>query len=151
MKTVTGGPDIKQNSFKPHYRKTDLAMEEEVETLKVVVVGDVGVGKSSLLITHTTRIFPEAISTVVDTFETQLGYMNRLFSLDIYDTAGSPDLSELRQLSYANTDVFVLCYSIISESSFQSCFDFWKKEIEKNVSGGRSERPIVLFFGNVYY
>ena len=109
---------------------------EVAANYKVVVVGDVGVGKTSLLVTHTTRMFPDRIRTVVDTFESQLGYEDKLYALDLYDTAGSESHAELRPLCYANTDVFIMCFSIVSEKSFRACLDFWKKEIDENVDEG---------------
>ena len=37
------------------------------------------------------------------------------------DTPGQDDFDTLRPLCYANTDVFLLCFSVVSPSSFQVC------------------------------
>lgn len=41
-------------------------------------------------------------------------------SLGLWDTAGQEDYDRLRPLSYPQTDVFLICFSIVSPASFEN-------------------------------
>ena len=51
-------------------------------------------------------------------------------SMGLWDTAGQADYDRLRPLSYPQTDVFLICYSIIRQSSFENIKTKWIPEIE---------------------
>ena len=51
-------------------------------------------------------------------------------NLGLWDTAGQEDYDRLRPLSYPSTDVFLVCYSVVSGSSFENVEGKWKPEIE---------------------
>ena len=42
----------------------------------------------------------------------------RNMKLSIWDTAGQEDYDRLRPLSYPQTDVFLICFSVVSPSSW---------------------------------
>jgi small GTP-binding protein len=44
----------------------------------------------------------------------------RPISLGLWDTAGQEDYDRLRPLSYPQTDVFLICFSIVSPASFDN-------------------------------
>lgn len=44
----------------------------------------------------------------------------RPISLGLWDTAGQEDYDRLRPLSYPLTDVFLICFSIVSPPSFDN-------------------------------
>jgi small GTP-binding protein len=47
-----------------------------------------------------------------------------------WDTAGQEDYDRIRPLSYANADIFLLCFSIINPASFDNVTDKWFPEIK---------------------
>eukprot|EP00486_Rosalina_sp_Unknown_P014784 CAMPEP_0201591650 /NCGR_PEP_ID=MMETSP0190_2-20130828/189762_1 /ASSEMBLY_ACC=CAM_ASM_000263 /TAXON_ID=37353 /ORGANISM="Rosalina sp." /LENGTH=143 /DNA_ID=CAMNT_0048050065 /DNA_START=750 /DNA_END=1181 /DNA_ORIENTATION=- len=53
--------------------------------------------------------------------------------LGLWDTAGQEDYDRLRPLSYPQTDVFLVCYSIISRSSYENVRSKWIPEIKHHV------------------
>lgn len=44
----------------------------------------------------------------------------RPISLGLWDTAGQEDYDRLRPLSYPQTDVFLICFSVVSPPSFDN-------------------------------
>lgn len=56
-------------------------------------------------------------------------------SLDLWDSIGSPDYDRVRQLSYPNTDVFMICFSLADNGSFQNVQTKWAPEVMSNCPG----------------
>jgi len=109
--------------------------------LKVTVVGDTSVGKTSLLISYTTNTFPgEHVPTVFDNYSANAIVDGEPINLGLWDTAGSNEYDELRPLSYPGTDAFIVCYSIIDMTSLVSVEKRWWPEIKANCEGV----PIIL-------
>ena len=51
-------------------------------------------------------------------------------NLGLWDTAGQEDYDKLRPLSYPQTDVFLVCFSLISPTSFENVKSKWIPEIK---------------------
>ena len=100
-----------------------------MSTIKLVVVGDGAVGKTSLLHTYTYSIFPEGdyIPTIFDNYSCKVNMEGKSFFLSLWDTAGQEEYERIRPLSYPNTDAFLLLFSVISPTSFSK----YKREMDK--------------------
>lgn len=59
----------------------------------------------------------------------------RPISLGLWDTAGQDDYDRLRPLSYPDTDVFLICFSLVSPNSFANVGDKWFPEISHHAPG----------------
>lgn len=72
---------------------------------------------SLLLLTHPSRIGDEP------------------YTLGLFDTAGQEDYDRLRPLSYPQTDVFLVCFSVTSPASFENVREKWFPEVHHHCPG----------------
>ena len=102
-----------------------------MNTTKCVVVGDGGVGKTSLLISFTTNQFPEEyVPTIFDNFHMDLTVSGKVHHLGLFDTAGQEEYDRLRPLAYPKTHVFLICFCTVSMPSYKNVREKWVPEIK---------------------
>jgi len=98
--------------------------------IKVTVVGSNNVGKTSLLISYTTNTFPtEYVPTVFDNYCAKAVVEGSAIDLILFDTAGNEEYDSMRPLNYPGTDVFLLCFSVLSPDSAEQVIKKWVDEI----------------------
>ncbi|XP_053330491.1 rho-related GTP-binding protein RhoV [Spea bombifrons] len=109
--------------------------------IKCVLVGDGAVGKTSLVISYTVNGYPtEYQPTALDTFSVQVLVDGAPVKIQLCDTAGQEDFDHLRSLCYPDTDVFLVCFSVVNPSSFQNVTEKWIPEIRAH----HPHTPVVL-------
>jgi Ras-related C3 botulinum toxin substrate 1 len=106
------------------------------------MVGDGGVGKTSFYIAYTVNQFPEDYTpTVFDEYSANVMVDGKPVSMGLWDTAGQSDYDRLRPLSYPQTNVFIVAYSVASPTSFENVVAKWIPEITQHCP----DTPFVLF------
>jgi len=109
--------------------------------IKCVVVGDGAVGKTCALISYTKNTFPDDyIPTIFDNYTCNVIMDDKTYSLGLWDTAGQEDYDRLRPLSYPQTDVFLVMFSVVSPVSFKNVSMKWIPEVRHHCP----YTPIVL-------
>ena len=112
-----------------------------MQKIKCVIVGDSAVGKTCACISVTTNAFPgEYVPTVFDNYSLNVLVGGQEIELELWDTAGTEDLDRLRPLSYPDSDVLLVCFSIISKSSLENVRSKWVSEIKHHAP----EAPFLL-------
>lgn len=98
---------------------------------KLVIVGDGACGKTCLLIVFSKDEFPEVyVPTVFENYVADIEVEGKSVELALWDTAGQEDYDRLRPLSYPDTDVILMCFSVDSPDSLENIPEKWVPEVK---------------------
>merc|ERR1712080_250180 len=96
---------------------------------KLVIVGDGACGKTCLLNVFQQGSIPRSIvPTVFENYVADIEVDGKQVELALWDTAGQEDYDRLRPLSYPDTDVILMCFSIDSPDSLENIPEKWTPE-----------------------
>eukprot|EP01118_Nematostelium_gracile_P000616 TRINITY_DN1066_c0_g4_i1.p1 TRINITY_DN1066_c0_g4~~TRINITY_DN1066_c0_g4_i1.p1 ORF type:complete len:219 (+),score=66.32 TRINITY_DN1066_c0_g4_i1:38-658(+) len=98
---------------------------------KITIIGDSGVGKSSILLRFTDDNFDEGHPCTIGVdFKTQVMELSgKTINLSIWDTAGQEKFRSLTSSYYRGTQGIILVYDVTKRTSFSS-IEHWLEEVE---------------------
>ena len=114
---------------------------------KVVLIGESGVGKTSIISRYLTNTFNSTLgSTPGANFTTKTVFLeeeNQSIKYEIWDTAGQEKFRSLAKVFYKNASVCILVYEITRKASLEELKKYWVGEVMSNSSKNISK---ILFF-----
>lgn len=66
---------------------------------------------------------PECVPTLSANYAVTVMISVERYTLGLFDTTGQEGYDRLQLLSYPQTDVFLVCFSVVSSSSFENVKD----------------------------
>ena len=140
-----GGDSGYFTPFDPNKPPKQKKKEDKIEVLgkevkadlkfKIIVVGNMSVGKSCLALRATEGVFKEnlgsTLSLSINTFNVKIN--NRCISLQIWDTCGQEKFRALIKGYYTNSSLAIIVYSVTDKNSFDDV-NVWYKLIKENIS-----------------
>ena len=107
----------------------------EYAICKVVIIGEPGVGKTSIISRYVSNKFSEVlISTTGASYTTKYLELDEQHKIlfQIWDTAGQERFRSLAKIFYQNASVVMVVYDISLRSTFEQLKKYWIKEIKEN-------------------
>ena len=105
---------------------------EEIPDCKITLVGDSGVGKSSIIGRFVTGIFIKDMSSTAG-----LNYSQKLYekdgkrvNLNLWDTAGQEKFRSLGRNFYKDSYIIIIVFDITNRMSFINAKEVWYNEIK---------------------
>ena len=115
--------------------------EDDYLVSKVVLIGESGVGKTSIIQRFITNIFnPQQKTTGGANFiEKKMEINDFKIKFEIWDTVGQERFRSLAKVFYNNASVCIMVYNITSKKSFDALKEYWSEDVKNNVSGSASK------------
>ena len=115
--------------------KEPVVINKLTPTVKVVLLGESGSGKTAILSRYINNTFEDNImattgayyKTKVEWFEEE----NQSIKLEIWDTSGREKYRALQKIFYKDANVCILVYDITRKESFDEIRNYWAKEVKE--------------------
>jgi small GTP-binding protein len=116
------------------------------KSIKIILLGDSSVGKSSIIHYLCKGYFNENIGTTVsiESYNYIIKINNFTIRMQIWDTAGQERFDSIVTNYYHSTDYGIFVYSIGDEKSFNNIENWLKKAQEKNTQKDNKMKSILL-------
>ncbi|KAK8866274.1 hypothetical protein M9Y10_009233 [Tritrichomonas musculus] len=119
------------------------------QMLKLLLLGDAGVGKTSLLNQFVNREFTAQYKATIgsDFSSKQLDIDGKFITLQIWDTAGQERFQSLGPTFYRGTDCCILVYDVTKPQSFEN-IKKWRNEFSMQLGLSNADDFAFLLLGN---
>ena len=116
--------------------------DSDMESLKIVLIGESGVGKTSIISQFIDQIFQDdQQSTIGGTFSTKTIKCSngKTLKFEIWDTAGQEKYRSVTKMFYKDADVAILVYDITNKYTFEELQKYWVQQVKDS-----SPKDIIL-------
>ena len=122
-----------------------MSKENEEKELKVILLGDCGVGKTNIILRFMKDEFDEDSNTTTGSsyIMKKIEKDNITYRLNIWDTAGQEKYRSLTKMFLQDANIIILVYSIVEEITFDN-LDYWYNTIIDNCG----EDIVIAIVGN---
>ena len=106
--------------------------DKDFETLKIVLIGESAVGKTSLISQFIDQVFQDdQQSTIGGTFSTKIIKCGngKILKLEIWDTAGQERYRSVTKLFYKDANAALLVYDISNKYTFEELQNYWIDQV----------------------
>ena len=112
--------------------KIDDIKKSKNEPIKVILLGDSGVGKTNIILKYIKGEFNmNSITTIGTTYAIkELKRNNTIYNLNVWDTTGQEVYRSVTKLFIQGAKIIILVYSIDKKDSFES-LDYWYNAIKE--------------------
>lgn len=109
---------------------------DEERQCKLVLVGESGMGKTSIITRFTEGTFdknsPSTVGASYITKKIQIPKFGQQINLNIWDTAGQETYRGLTKIFYKDASIAILVYDITNRKSFTEVQNYWYKQLKEN-------------------
>ena len=105
---------------------------DDVEMLKIVLIGETGVGKTSIISQFIDQVFQaDQQSTIGGTFsqKTIKCGNGKTLKLEIWDTAGQERYRSVTKMFYKDANAALLVYDITNKYTFDEIQNYWVEQV----------------------
>ena len=120
-------------------------MYKESNTIKIILLGEAGCGKTNLINACCNFKFnPNSVSNLTASFSEKKVEINKIqYNLRFWDTAGQEKYRSLNTLFIKDSQICILVYDITNRTTFEE-LDFWKKTVKDLLD----DKPLIVVVGN---
>lgn len=124
---------------------------EDEKACKVVLLGEAGVGKTSIISRFIHNKFEENLETTTGASYAGKNmifkdYHNTVVKFEIWDTAGQEKYRSLTQIFYKDASIAILVYDITNEESFDEIQNYWIEQIRESAPKNIGKYINLIFF-----
>ena len=112
-----------------------ICEDSEEHNFKVVLVGETGVGKTSIISQFIDQVFEEELQTSTGgSFSSKEIFFDngKSLKLEIWDTAGQERYRSLTKIFYKNSSCAILVYDITKKQTFDELKNYWIGQIKES-------------------
>ena len=111
--------------------------EENAISVKVVLLGEAGVGKTCIISRFVNNLFEENVMSTSGAnyagksviFEE---YEGKCLKFEIWDTAGQEKFRSITKIFYKDAKIAILVYDITRRDTFEQLKEFWHQQIKES-------------------